>query len=314
MTLLLLPLFIGLVLIYSFQENRNPLLIAIPLFLLAANLLAASITSAQFRHQLPLLMFHLSLLLLVLLTAIGRLSALEGETEITVGEEFSARGSSVRSGPLHRSALDSVKFMLNEFTIQYEPDRDGLSRGATHCRVSWVNNRGETMQGTIGDHLPLILHGYRFYTTHNKGFAPVFLWQPKRGKAQQGSIHLPSYPANEHTQALSWSLPGTDHHLWTQLQFDEVILDLNKSSSFHPPKHHQLIVRVGESRSELVPGMAIELTDGRLIYTELRSWMGFKISSDWTLPWLIAAGIIAAVSLGWHYWRRFSAVPWSNAS
>lgn len=312
-TLLLLPLFMGLVLIYSFEENQSPLLIAIPLFLLAANLLAAIATSAQFRHQVPLLMFHLSLLLLVLLTAIGRLSYLEGETEVTVGEGFSVQGSSLRSGPLHKSSLDSVNFILNDFSIQYEPDRGGLSRGATRCRVSWVNNRGESMQGIVGDHLPLILHGYRFYTTYNKGFAPVFLWQPTNGMAQQGSIHLPSYPANEHNQALSWSLPGTAHHLWTQLQFDEMILDPKKSSTFHPPKQHLLIVRVGEQRNELIPGMAIDFAEGRLVYKELRSWMGFKISSDWTLPWLIAAGILAALSLGWHYWRRFSAVPWSNA-
>jgi len=83
--------------------------------------------------------------------------------------------------------------------------------------VLWQNEDGQFQQATIGDHYPLILAGYRFYTTHNKGFAPSFVWYPDGGQPQQGTIHLPSYPAHEYQQALSWHIPGTRHEIWTDL-------------------------------------------------------------------------------------------------
>jgi hypothetical protein len=41
--------------------------------------------------------------------------------------------------------------------------------------------------------------------------------------------------------------------------------------------------------------------------------MGYTVFSDWTMPWLIAACILAVASLGWHFGRRFAATPWDAA-
>ncbi len=296
---------------YITSDVSSEWLVATPLLLLALNLLAAITTRPGLRRQMPLLSFHLALLSVVVLVAIGRLTSLQGESEVTVGESF--RGELIRqqSGYFHHSKLDQVEFSLQGFTVDYAP---GLNRKETHASLIWQDEEGKTRSGIIGDHRPLLLHGYRFYTTHNKGFAPMFTWQATAKAAQRGSIHLPSYPGNSFRQALGWNLPGVKQQLWTELQFDEVIIDPENDWNFRIPRKHTLAVRIGDERYELVPGDSIELPEGRLRYEELGSWMGFKVSADWTLPWLIGASVLAVLCLGWHYSRKYRRNPWQEDS
>lgn len=281
--------------------------VAFPLLLLGINLLAAILSNTKFRQQLPLLSFHLALLALLVLVALSQLSSLKGTAEVTEGEPFSGELTSHRAGPLHHWRLDQVEFLLQGFTIHYAA---GLLREETVCTVRWRDQHGEIHQGRIGDHQPLVLAGYRFYTSHNKGFALTFGWWPNNGVEQRGSIHLPAYPAHEFSQAQEWIIPGTTHRLWAQLQFDEVILDAGKPSVFHPPVEHLVIIRGGDQRHELRPGDTLMFDEGRLVYMGLRSWMGFTVSSDWTLPWLLAASLAAVLSIAWYYWERIRRQPW----
>jgi cytochrome c biogenesis protein ResB len=287
--------------------------LALPLGLLAVNLLAAIVVHPAFRREPPLLAFHLALLALVLIAALGRLTYLSGQAEVTTGEYFDASLVISQQGLWHEDRLKSLNFRLDGFTIDYLPNRGMAQRDVTRARLRWFDRHGNEQQGIIGDHYPLLLGGYRFYTSHNKGFAPLFRWQPAAAPTQQGSIHLPAWPSHEYRQALDWTLPGTAHQLWTQLQFDEALLDGEHPSQFRTPREHLLVVRDGNKRYEMRPGMSIDLADGRLTYLELRTWMGFKIFYDWTLPWLLAAGVMAVLALGWHYWRKFSAMPWLAA-
>ena len=281
--------------------------LALPFVLLAINLIAAMSSNKKFRRQLPLVVFHLALLALIILIAAGRLSYLKGWVEVTVGEPFSGKLTSYTAGPLHYWRLDDFSFVLEKFSIDYDP---GLQRGATRAHMQWQDKDSEMKRGIVGDHRPLILSGYRFYTSHNKGFAPIFSWQPTGGEAITGSIHLPAYPANEYRQALEWSPPGSKIIIWTQLQFDELILDPEKSSQFRPPQEHLLVMRIDDQRFELKPGESLELPEGRLIYKQLQTWMGFNVLSDWTMAWLLATGLFAVLALGWHYWRKYSIRPW----
>jgi len=305
--LLLLLLFVALFLV---NREISSIWLALPLGLLALNLLAAILTHPAFRREPALLTFHLALLALVGLAALGRLTHLDGQAEVTTGEGFDNTLVQRWGGPWHNDRLAQLRFRLDDFTIDYTPSQGVAQRDATRAHVHWRDTHGNEQQGIIGDHYPLILEGYRFYTTHNKGFAPVFLWQPAGGAPQQGSIHLPAWPAHEYRQALDWTLPGTTHRLWAELQFEEVILDPQRPSRFRPPREHRLVVRMGDLRQELQPGEWLDLHDGRLTYRELRTWMGFKVFYDWTLPWLLAAGVMAVLSLGWHYWRKCAAKPW----
>jgi cytochrome c biogenesis protein ResB len=282
-------------------------LLAIPLLLLAANLVAAIAVHPALRRKGGLLVFHLALLVLVLLVAAGRLSSLQGQLELAEGEAFSGALTSYEAGPLHPWGLRQTHFIQGPFSIAYHP---GPNRGATHSRVYLADESGQQSQKLVGDNAPLLLRGYRFYTTSNKGFAPLFRWQPISGEAQQGNIHLPSYPAHEHKQALTWSPPGSGIDLWTQLQFDEVIIDAENPSQFRIPQKHHLIVRHDTARYELTQGQRLTLPGGTLEYLGLRTWMGYEVFYDWTLPWLLAASFLAVLGLAWHYWSRFAARPW----
>jgi hypothetical protein len=66
-------------------------------------------------------------------------------------------------------------------------------------------------------------------------------------------------------------------------------------------------------RAELVPGGTLDLGNGTLRYDELRTWMGYRVTYDATLPWLLAAALLAAFALAWHYTQRFFFGPRAGA-
>jgi cytochrome c biogenesis protein ResB len=278
-----------------------------PLGVLAVNLAAAVLTNAAFRRQAALLVFHFALLAVVLLAAAGRLTYLKGRLELSTGETFSGELSQSERGPWHASRLASAAFTNEGFTIGYSA---GVRRDETRNAVSWTDAAGRARRATIGDQQPLVLAGYRFYTSSNKGFAPVFAWQPKGGAPRVGTIHLPAYPVHEYRQALDWTLPGTDVGVWTMLAFDDVLLDPDRPSQFRLPERHTIVVRIGEDRRVLAPGGRVELAQGVLVYQGLTTWMGYTVFYDWTLPWLLAACLVAAAALAAHFWAKFAQQPW----
>lgn len=305
-------LLLGLGTVAALTETVPPTwALSVPLTLCALNLGAAITTNAAFRRQMPLLIFHLALLAVIVLVALGRMTYLKGHVEVSEGEVFSGELTESESGPWHVSRLDRVRFANLGFDIEYQP---GIKRAGTRNRVVWVDAAGIERQGMIGDTVPLVLHGYRFYTSFNKGFAPKFLWQPASGAAHRGTIHLPAYPLHEYRQALEWTPPGSDQLLWTQLQFDEVLLDPERPSQFRLPEQHRLVVRYGESRQELRPGDRLPLPGGVLRYEGLTAWMGYTVFYDWTIPWLLAACALAVISLGLHFWSKFRSRPWDAAA
>jgi len=314
LTLYLFGLFVVAILLYLYGGREAEWLIVTPLLLFSLNLFAALATHNRFRQQLPLLSFHLALILVLLLVAVGRLSYLKGGVEISSGGEFTGVLTSESRGPWHQWGLDNIRFKLDGFSIDYQPSADaGSRRGNTQALAIITDENGMKRSVLFGDHRPLMISGYNFYTSHNKGFSAQFLWQPAskiNGLASRGTIHFPSYPAQEFRQALDWKIPGTNLKVWSQLDFDEVILDPEKLSQFRAPGDHKIILKSGGQRYEMVPGDTIMLDGGKLRYEKLNTWMGLVITHDWTLPWLIAAVVMALLSLGWHYWHRYSARPW----
>ena len=291
-------------------EARGPWLLAAPMTLFAVNLGCAVLTNGVFRRHTALLVFHLALIAIALLVAAGRLTYLKGQLELSTGEAFAGRLSQFEAGPWHGRGFDKVSFTSLGFTIDYHP---GIQRDRTANTVAWTDAAGRQQRAVIGDNQPLVLAGYRFYTSPNKGFAPLFTWHPARGAPRRGTVHLPSYPMNEYRQALEWTIPDTDLKLWTLLQFDEVLLDPARPAQFRLPGEHKLVVRLGEERRELRPGGRLALPQGVLVYQGLTTWMGYNVFFDWTLPWLLAACLLAVASLAWHFWKKFAAQPWSEA-
>jgi len=194
----------GVVAAYQ-SEPRASWPIVVPLAAAALNLFAAIVSNGVFRWKLPLLMFHLCLLALVVLIACGRLTYLKGRLELTDGATFSGELSAVETGPWHAGRLRDVRFVNQGFRIDHAP---GVRRGPTRNTISYRDDAGHPAQALIGDQTPLVVHGYRFYTSFNKGFAPTFAWQPRGARAAQiGSVHLPAYPLHEYRQARAWRLP-----------------------------------------------------------------------------------------------------------
>lgn len=306
---LLILIWLAIAVMLSYSGWVSPTwALALPLSLLAVNLAAAMAANPVFRQQTALLVFHLALLAIIALLAAGRLTYLKGHVELSDGEEFAGQLTQYEAGPFHISRLKFIRFVNKGFGIEYAA---GVRRGKTRNQVHYLDGNGQLQSTEIGDQVPLVLHGYRFYTSHNKGFAPVFLWYPDAGgEPLLGTVHLPSYPVHEYRQSREWEIPGTSLKLWTMLQFDEIILDPEKPSEFRLPQQHKIIVRHGSERRELQPGEAMELPGGKLVYQGLKSWMGYTVFYDWTIFWLLAACLVAIGAIGWHFWRKFLTRPW----
>lgn len=269
--------------------------------LLALNLVAALVSNPLLRRRLPLLVAHLAALALVVLVAVGRLAALDGHFELTQGLPFDGQLLGAEAGPLHVPGLQRLNFVHQGFEIDYAA---GRQRGPTRNSVAWIDGEGQARHAVIGDHRPLVLDGYRIYTSPNKGFAPVLRWQPDSGPEQHGALHLPSFPMHELKQSNSWQLPD-GRSLWVQLQIDEALIDPAGPARFRMPDQHRLVLRLDGARVELEPGAAAALPGGRIVYEGLRTWMGYRIAYDPMLPWLLAASLLAALSMALHYALKF---------
>lgn len=298
---------IASVAVYKFDDGAAPWL-AVPLLLLAVNLIAAVATNGVFRKQMPLLVFHLALIVLVLLAAIGRLTYLKGNAEVTEGAVFTGL-SNVDAGPLHSGRLADVHFMNEGFDIEYMtgPVLDRIVN-----RIRFRDNHGNERVAEIGHNIPLTIFGYRIYPTSNKGFAPMFIWHPAGGESTLAAVHLPSYPANATGQALAWRPSKDVEELWVMLETDETLIPADRPSHFRLPSDQGIVLRQGQLRTAMRPGERIAVAGGALEYQGLRTWMGYRFYYDWTIPWMLAACAVAVLSLSWHFWRKFAATPWNR--
>lgn len=272
--------------------------LTISLALLALNLGCALLAHARLRRG-GLLVFHLALLVFVLLLGAGRLARFDGHAEIVEGSAFSAKDTEIlHRGPLHPFRLERVHFVQGPFSVSYAA---GLSRSATRSRV-WVRPAGGRWRPEeIGDDKPVVQQGYRFYTTSNKGFAPLVTWTPEGGRSSSGTLNMPSYPLYDWNQESRWTSP----------EGAEFMFELHLKTNYSPAsnwvldgKSDRTVLTVvsGNRRVDLKEGETAYLPEGRLRFDELRTWMGYSIFYDPTLPWLFAVAVTAVGGLAWHYW------------
>ena len=287
------------VLLAYFNRDYSDLLLLPPLAVLATNLLAAIVFNPRIRQNTGLLMFHICLLMIAVLTILSQLTSMKGRVEVTQGTAFDAGAVTVTGqGAWHPfDRLHQVRFTQGQIEVDYAA---GLRRGATRSEL--VLDGGSRM---IGDNLAFEQHGYRFYTTSNKGFAAIVNWHPRHGRAERGAVHFPSYPLYDWKQQNQWQAPSGE-----RLDFRLAIntaLDTGRDWLLQPTGSGRLEVTLPDkSRHSLAPGEAIELDNGVLEFEAIRMWMGYKIFYDPFLAWFFAAALVGVAGIGWHYYLKLS--------
>ena len=300
---LLLILAISIVFYYQVSFDGRIWLLVVPSSLLILNFLVAIFTRQILQNNWFLMSFHFALIALVLLAFIGQMTYFRATLELAENEEFSGQLENISKGPWHQYGLAQARFTNLGFQIKYHK---GIKRDSTRNQIELASSADRQQLIEIGDHVPLVIGHYRFYTSHNKGYAPVFEWQPAGSEEVfTGSIHLPAYPVHEYRQALEWNIPGSRQTLWTMLQINDEVLPEDRDFNFRVPEKHSLIVRYQKQRHELKPGDELSLPEGVLRYQKLTTWMGYKVDYDWTRPWLLATAVMALLGLFSHFIFKF---------
>jgi hypothetical protein len=268
----------------------------------AGALVTLAINLAASLHQVPRLrrgglgVFHFSLLACLLLLAIGRLMHFDGRMAIVDGQQFDPRAVETTSrGPWHGDTYRELRFEQGWFSVAYAP---GVRRERTTSMIA-VPGGAEPWQA-VGDDTPLKLDGYRFYTTHNKGFAPVLTWSSRGQAPVTGAVMLPSYPMNDWQQVHRWESPGgPEWRFWLRVP----AVDETGPWSLEPRRTNAvLIAEAGGHRFELHPGEEARTQAGTLRYEWLAGWMGYRIFYDPTLIPLLLLAVLGVMGLAQHLW------------
>lgn len=275
-------------------------LVLVTLGVLTLNLAAALAVTSRLRQEPGLLIFHLALLALLILAAVGRLTHFDGHVEVMEGNAFSAAEVVVDGrGVLHPALLEEIAFVQGPFSVNYAP---GVKRARTRSEVLFESASG-VQKRDVGDDVPFTSHGFRFYTTHNKGIAVVLTWLPDSGETMTGAVHMPAYPLFDWKQDNGWQPPGGPDirfwlHLSTPMQEDRAwTLTSDRVSGV-------LAVNAQGKRIEIKRGEQVRVGSGQLRFDELRGWMGYRIFFDPTLPWLLVAAVMAVFGLALQFWRN----------
>ncbi len=294
----------GAALSYDNPVGTPVWVLVVPLALLSVNLLAAIVSRPGIHRRGGLLVFHLCLLGVVGLVAVGRMIHLDAHVELNDGEHFSAAAlTDVRQGPWHQGRIERVRFVQGPWTVDYAP---GMVRGLTHSLLGVPDGEGGWRTVDVGDDRPLVVEGYRFYTSFNKGFSAVLTWTPRGGEPVTGVVNMPPYPLFDFRQTNRWRPPGSDTEIRFWLDLETGLTDEAAWQLAPRRSRARLIVKTPDDRVELDPGQTVVLPGGILRYDRLSSWMGYKVFYEPTIQWLFLVAVTGVFGLAVHFWQRFA--------
>lgn len=286
------------VLFSYFDQNQSVLWIAIPLLLLAINLLAAMIYNPRIRQNSGLLMFHICLLALALLATLAQLTSLKGRVEIVQGQAFDSEQVTImQQGPWHDiEDLKNIRFEQSDFRVEYTP---ALRRGKTTSTL--LKEDGVVV---VGDNAGLKQADYRFYTTSNKGYATMLAWHGEGSEVIRGAVHFPSFPLYDWKQENQWTTPNGQ--LLTMKFISKQQAEVNNDWQLDSRlADGSLVIEIADGvQQTLTSGKRIQLDGGQLEFTDVRMWMGYSIFYNPWLAWFFATAIVGVFGLGWHYYLK----------
>ena len=294
------------VLFSYFDQNQSVLWIAIPLLLLAINLLAAMVYNPRIRQNSGLLMFHICLLALALLATLAQLTSMKGRVEIVQGQTFDSKQITiVQQGPWHSMRkLQKLSFQQGDIVVEYTA---GLRRGKTKSQLQDENG---TM--IVGDNNGLKRLGYRFYTTSNKGYAAVFVWYGDGGEKTRGAVHFPSFPLYDWKQENQWTTPASQLLKMKFINTQQADVSNSWQLDSRLAGGSLLIETADGLQKMLTSGQRIQLIAGQLEFTGVRMWMGYSIFYNPWLAWFFATAIVGVFGLGWHFYQKLGRASLNN--
>jgi len=277
-------------------------LLVAPLAFLGLSLLAAMVSYPRIHRQAGLLVFHLALLGLIALAAVGRMTHMQGHFEVAEGQPFDpGLLEGIKKGPWHAQPMASVAFVQGPVAVEYE---SGIKRGKTFSKVYVASESGASIEETVGDDLPLVLDGYRIYSTFRKGFAPILTWRPLAGPAQTGAVHMPSYPLFLYQQENSWMPPGSSAPIQLSLDLHTSIDDKSTWTLKSDTARAELLIELEDRTLQLQEGQSVNLEGGMLRYERLVMWKGYNVIYDPTIFWMFMMAVLGVAGLAWHMWTR----------
>jgi cytochrome c biogenesis protein len=279
--------------------------VVLPLSVLALNLFAALIVRHAFRQQAALLLFHVGLLALLILVAAGILVRFDGSVEVVEGTVFDAAVVTDRGrGWLHSDRLDRVNFSQGPLEVQY---LSGLERETIRSRIVVNQLDGTDSERAIGDRQGFTSHGYRFMTTHNKGYSLLVLWREADGRETLGAVNLPSFPKYDWKQVNNWTTP-TGETLTLELKLAERVPEEGPWTLRSRGVDFEVgIADAAGTETTIGPGQSLALKGGEIAIVDLRLWMGYRIDYNPLLPWLLTAAFLSLGALALHMAQKFRA-------
>jgi len=268
-----------------------------PLGVLCLNLVCALVSNPRFRVQYGLLIFHICLLSVLLLAVIGLLARYEARVMLAEGQRLPDADIQVMDiGPWHPGGLENLDFVQGLVRVEYTA---GLRMGAMSSRLG-LRQDGAVQELHLQRNKSLVLDGFRFTPTSNKGIAVLLQWRGERGQSMTGTVNFPSYPLLAWQQEMEWETPAgqalrlslelppvPDQHAWV-LASSEL--------------RGSLRVQADGSSHALAPGQSLSLRGGTLGFQAFRLWMGYRVEYAPLVPWVIAAALIGILGLAAHFY------------
>lgn len=288
------------VIVAHFNAHIGYAWIVLPLALMILNLLAALATNVRLQREPALIVFHLALVALCVLGGLDAATRFHGRVELVEGQDLQvAQVQVIEQGAWHRFRLNEILLTQEAAAVEFAP---GLIRQRTRSTVLVIED-AEAKRFELGETLPLILLGYRFATTPNKGHAMVLSWRDVEGSVVQGAVHFPSYPAQEWRQQQAWQTPAGE------------AITFELQPKVRPPADSDWVLRSRDVRADisvtadgvqhtLLPGEWLELRDGAVRFDELRLWMGYRIDYQPLIKWMLVVALISITALACYFYKR----------
>ena len=302
LTLLGLILFLGGVLPVVTGKMAATTALAPGYSLLVLNLVFAILIREKIRNSLPLLLFHLCLLLMLLSVGVSRLTYFKGWVEIAVDHPITEPSGVISKGPWHPNRFTNTRVALMDFSAEYRESGGRKSQKS-------VIQVGDGKLVRVDDAETADILGYQFTVSNNVGFALEFMWIGNDGNLIQGIKHFPSQTAYPETQGIDLPLPGVEKPIWIGLDIVSKRQDFF-TPEFRVPDDYSYTVMAANRGESVAPNGAIALPEGRLVLNGLVPWIGYELYYDPSIYFLLFTSLIGVCALAIFLWQRQGKTSW----